>query len=224
LNTIDYPDASGTGHQRQPDGGSAHGRAGRVPGRPLTLFWKLIIALSAAVGVGTCAVLGFVYVQFFMPVPGTVDVLARQLTKQDAVLAIQDEEGEARIGESRFLASYESVTYYAAPGKTSGVACLVLKAAWDDRLSYGEACNAVGDGRDPLVDIPDVDGSDVLFVPDQFDHRRMEQEGWVTLHRNLLVHPQGGAPLPATPPHFTGASAARTNQSGAIELIRGTRR
>lgn len=91
------------------------------PAEPLTLFWKLVITLSAVVGLGTCAGLWLIYANFLTGTPGTVEVLERQLTKSDAIPAVQDEDGEAVIGETRLLASYESMTYYAAPARTSGV-------------------------------------------------------------------------------------------------------
>ena len=169
------------------------------PAEPLTLFWKLVITLAAFVGVSTCAVLGFIYVHFFVGTPATVEVLERQLTEQDAVPAVQDDEGEAAIREGRYLASYESVSYYAAPGVVPGVACLVVKSPWDDETSYWEACNEVRDGRDILVGVQDPGSRDILFVPDQFDHRPLEQDGWVTLHRNLLIHPLGDVVEPAGP-------------------------
>ncbi|MFE8887888.1 hypothetical protein ACFYLX_18770 [Pseudarthrobacter enclensis] len=173
---------------------------GRVQGAPLTVFWRLMITLAAVVGVGTCAVLGLLYMRFAMTVPGTVDVLERQLTGQDAVPAIQDEDGEARLGESRFLAAYESMSYYAAPGPLPGVVCLVGKYPYDDEYNYWEACNGLGDGRDILVEVPDPDNRTVILVPDQFDHGPLERDGWVTLHRNLLVHPLGETALePAGP-------------------------
>lgn len=172
---------------------------GRRPPEPLTLFWKLIIALAATVGVCTCAVLGLLYLHFFVGTPGTVEVLERQLTKQDAIPALQDEEGDAEIRETRFLASYESISYYAAPGIMPGVACLVGKSPWDDDWSYWEACNGIRDGRDVLVDVQSPDGRDVIFVPDQFDHNPLERDGWVTLHRNLLILPLAEAAQPAGP-------------------------
>lgn len=49
---------------------------GQQPPVPLTAFWKLMITFAAMAGVGTCAVLGLVYVRFVMGVPGTVHVLA----------------------------------------------------------------------------------------------------------------------------------------------------
>lgn len=170
--------------------------------QPLTLFWKLIITLSAVVGVGTCAGLWLIYTHFLMATPGTMAVLERQLTKSDAIPAIQDEDGEAVIRESRKLASYESMTYYAAPARTSGVACLVGK--YDlDQVSYWEACDYIPDGRDILAKVQDPDGRDVLFVPDQFDHGPMERDGWVTLHRNLLVMPLTEPRQPQAPELLT---------------------
>ena len=189
----------------------------KKPAEPLTLFWKLIITLAAMVGVGTCAVLGFIYVNFFAAVPGTVEVLERQLTKQDAVHAIQDDEGDAEIRESRFLASYDSTSYYAAPGMVPGVACLVVKSPWDDERSYWEMCNEVHDGRDILVGIQDPDSRDVLFVPDQFDHSPLERDGWVTLHRNLLILPLTEAPQP-TEPLTSSAMQQETGQGHAIPM------
>ncbi|ACL41357.1 hypothetical protein Achl_3400 [Pseudarthrobacter chlorophenolicus A6] len=158
-----------------------------------------MVALAVVAGVGTCAVLGLVYVRFFMAVPGTVEVLERQLTKQDAVPAGQDEGGDARIRDSRFLATYESMTYYAAPGLVPGVACLVGTYPWADEFGYWEACNDIGDGRDVLVDVADPDDRGVLFVPDQFDHTPLERDGWVTLHRNLLIQPLDAAQRPTQP-------------------------
>lgn len=171
---------------------------GPRPAEPLTLFWKLMVTLAAVLGVGTCAGLGLIYVHFFVGTPGTVEVLERQLTKSDAVPARQDEEGEAVIGESRLLASYESMTYYAAPGTTSGVVCLVGKYAWDE-ASYWEACDYLRDGRDPVAEVQDPDDRDILFVPDQFDHGPLERQGWVTLHRNLLIQPLAEPPQPPEP-------------------------
>lgn len=172
---------------------------GKQPPVALTTFWKLMITFAAVAGAGTCLALGLLYVRFFLSIPGTVEVLERQLTKQDALPAIQDYDGEARIRDSRFLASYESVTYYAAPGLVPGVACLVGKYPWDDRFSYWEACNEVGDGRDILVNVADPDDRDVLFVPDQFDHAPLERDGWVTLHRNLLIQPLAEVQQPDQP-------------------------
>ena len=186
------------------------------PAEPLTLFWKLIITLAAVVGVGTCAVLGFLYVKFFVPVPGTVEVLERQLTKLDAVHAIQDEDGDARIGESRLLAEYESMTYYAAPGMVPGVVCLVGKYPYDEH-NYWEACNSIGDGRDILVEVPDPGNRTVVFVPDQFDHRELERDGWVTLHRNLLILPLAEAPQPAEP-LTSSAVQQETGQGQAVPM------
>ncbi|MDP9985315.1 hypothetical protein [Arthrobacter sp. FW306-07-I] len=185
------------------------------PAPPLTLFWKLTITLAAIVGTGTCVVLGFIYVHFFVGVPGTVEVLERQLTKQDAVHAIQDDEGDAEIRESRFLASYESTSYYAAPGIDPGVACLVVTSPWDDERSYWEMCHEVRDGRDVLVGIQDPDSRDVLFVPDQFDHAPLERDGWMTLHRNLLIRPLAEVPQPAEPP-TSSAVQQETGQGHAI--------
>ena len=172
---------------------------GQKPPVPLTPFWRLMITFAAITGLGTCAVLGLLYVRFVMGVPGTVHVLERQLTKQDAVPAIQDETGEAKIRESRFLATYESMTYYATPGLVPGVACLVGTYPWDDEFGYWEACNEIGDGRDILVDVADPDDRVVLFVPDQFDHAPLERDGWVTLHRNLLIQPLAEVQQPAQP-------------------------
>ena len=138
---------------------------GQRPPQPLTLFWKLVITLAAVVGVSTCAVLGLIYVHFFVGTPATVDVLERQLTKQDAIPAIQDEEGDAKIGEARFLASYEDISYYAAPGMISGVACLVGKSPWDDYWSYWEACSEIRDGRDVLVQVQDPDSRGSCSFP-----------------------------------------------------------
>ncbi|WP_314215822.1 hypothetical protein [Pseudarthrobacter equi] len=158
-----------------------------------------MITFAALAGLGTCAVLGLVYVRFVMGVPGTVHVLERQLTKQDAVPAIQDEAGEAKIRESRFLAAYESMNYYAAPGPLPEVVCLVAKYPYDDQYNYWEACNSLGDGRDILVEVQDPDDRTVVFVPDQFDHLPLERDGWVTLHRNLLIQPLDGAKRPTQP-------------------------
>ncbi|WP_091723327.1 hypothetical protein [Pseudarthrobacter equi] len=158
-----------------------------------------MITFAALAGLGTCAVLGLVYVRFVMGVPGTVHVLERQLTKQDAVPAIQDEAGEAKIRESRFLAAYESMNYYAAPGPLPEVVCLVAKYPYDDQYNYWEACNSLGDGRDILVEVQDPDDRTVVFVPDQFDHLPLERDGWVTLHRNLLIQPLDGAERPTQP-------------------------
>ncbi|SDT59887.1 hypothetical protein SAMN04489743_3842 [Pseudarthrobacter equi] len=172
---------------------------GQKPPVPLTPFWRLMITFAALAGLGTCAVLGLVYVRFVMGVPGTVHVLERQLTKQDAVPAIQDEAGEAKIRESRFLAAYESMNYYAAPGPLPEVVCLVAKYPYDDQYNYWEACNSLGDGRDILVEVQDPDDRTVVFVPDQFDHLPLERDGWVTLHRNLLIQPLDGAERPTQP-------------------------
>ncbi|WP_045731138.1 hypothetical protein [Pseudarthrobacter chlorophenolicus] len=158
-----------------------------------------MVVLAVVAGLGTCAVLGLAYTRFFMVVPGTVEVLERQLTKQDAVPAIQDDSGDARIRESKFLATYESMSYYAAPGFVPGVACLVGTYPWDDEFGYWEACTEIGDGRDFLVDVADPDDRAVLFVPDQFDHTPLERDGWVTLHRNLLIQPLVEAERPTQP-------------------------
>lgn len=104
----------------------------------------------------------------------------------------------AVLGETRLLASYESMTYYAAPGTTSGVVCLVGKYAWDE-ASYWEACDYLRDGRDPVAEVQDPDDRDILFVPDQFDHGPLERQGWVTLHRNLLIQPLVEPPQPPEP-------------------------
>lgn len=192
---------------------------GQRPPQPLTLFWKLVITLAAIVGVSTCAVLGLIYVHFFVGTPATVDVLERQLTKQDAIPAIQDEEGDAKIGEARFLASYEDISYYAAPGMISGVACLVGKSPWDDYWSYWEACSEIRDGRDVLVQVQDPDSRGIMFVPDQFDHSPLEREGWVTLHRNLLILPLSDTPQPDGPPQPAGPpQPGERVTSNALEL------
>lgn len=172
------------------------------PAEPLTLFWKLVITLSAVVGLGTCAGLWLIYANFLTGTPGTVEVLERQLTKSDAIPAVQEEDGEAVIGETRLLASYESMTYYAAPARTSGVACLVGKYAFD-QVSYWEACDYIPDGRDIMVDVQDPDGRDIIFVPDQFDHGPLERDGWVTLHRNLLIMPLAEPRQPQAPELLT---------------------
>jgi len=173
------------------------------PAEPLTLFWKLIITLAAVVGVGTCAVLGFLYVKFFVPVPGTVEVLEWQLTKQDAVHAIQDEDGDA-------------MTYYVVPGIVPGVVCLVGEYPYDE-YNYWEACNSIGDGRDILVEVPDPGNRTVVFVPDQFDHSPLERDGWVTLHRNLLILPLTEAPQPAEP-LTSSAVQQETGQGQAVPM------
>lgn len=181
---------------------------GQLPPVPLTPFWRLMITFAAIAGVGTCAVLGLLYVRFVMGVPGTVHVLERQLTKQDAVPAIQDEAGEAKIRESRFLAAYESMNYYAAPGPLPEVVCLVAKYPYDDVYNYWEGCNSLGDGRDILLEVQDPDDRTVVFVPDQFDHLPLERDGWVTLHRNLLIQPLAEVQQPTQPPLRTAGHRA----------------
>lgn len=72
-----------------------------------------------------------------------------------------------------------------------------------DQVSYWEACDYIPDGRDIMVDVQDPDGRDIIFVPDQFDHGPLERDGWVTLHRNLLIMPLADPPQPQAPELLT---------------------
>ena len=155
--------------------------------RPLTLFWKLIIALAAAVGVGTCVGLGFIYSHFFIVDFGTVRVLERPATERDMPAANRAADGEARIDSARFLATYESTTYYVAKGSTDSSFCILGKGSYSD--DYWELCRKMGDGRDPVVQVSGPDGRNVVLVPDQFNHRELEADGWVTIHDNVMIQP-----------------------------------
>ncbi len=160
----------------------------RQPAPPLTLFWKLVIALAALVGTGTCVTLWALYDHFLAVHPGTVSVLERPAGDRDAVGLPRITPGEADIDQARFLATYEATTFYASPGTTSEDYCVVVKTTYDSRW-YWESCGTMFDGRHQLATVSDAQGRYAILVPDQFDHKSWEAEGWVTVHPNLLIHP-----------------------------------
>jgi hypothetical protein len=155
---------------------------------PLTLFWKIVIALAAAAGAGTCVALGFLFAHFFIANPGTVAVLDRPATDQDAVGVTRTADGEANIENARFLANYDSTAFYVAPGLMKEDFCLVAKGSWEED-TYWELCGKMIDGRDQLIHVQNPDGKGVILAPDQLDHKKLEADGWVTLHDNLMIHP-----------------------------------
>lgn len=154
---------------------------------PLSLFWRRIIVLSAFVGIGTCAALGFVYVHFFVVHFGTMAVLERPATERDVVGVNRMKDGEARLESARFLAAYESTDYYAAKGSSDEDFCLVGKAL--STGDYWEVCRKMSDGRDAVAYVMGPDGRHVALVPDQLDHAALEADGWVTIHDNLMIQP-----------------------------------
>lgn len=156
---------------------------------PLTVFWKLIILLAAMVGAGACVGLGFLYAHFFIVQPGTLAVLEQPAGGRDTLSSPRDPGGEADTESARFLATYEDINYYVSPGGSTGEYCLLSTAPWDAE-TYWEACEELRDGRDHLVYVEDDDGRGALLVPDQFDHKPMEDDGWLTLHPNLLIQPR----------------------------------
>lgn len=155
---------------------------------PLSGYWRGIIALAAMVGVAVCIGLGFLWATLFMTVPGSVSVLDRAATGQDTLADRHSTKGSARLDAARFLATYENTSYYAAPGAAGADDyCLIAEPAPMD--TYREACAKMVDGRDWLALLSDPDGRNVILVPDQFDAPAIEEEGWVALHRNLMVQP-----------------------------------
>ncbi|MDQ0768063.1 hypothetical protein QF031_000812 [Pseudarthrobacter defluvii] len=162
---------------------------------PLTLFWKLVITLAAVVGMGTCAGLWALYDHFLAVHPGSVAVLQQPAAERDAVRLQRITPGEADIDKARFLATYDTTTFYATPGESPEDYCVVVKPTYDSRW-YWESCGTMFDGRDQLAAATDQQGRYAILVPDQFDHKSWEAEGWVTVHPNLLIQPLASCHAP----------------------------
>jgi hypothetical protein len=154
---------------------------------PLTLFWRLVVALSAVVGIGTCVALGLLYAHFFIVQAGTMAVLERPATERDVLDINAVAGGEAEVASARFLAIYEYTDYYATQGASADDVCLVGQAITTG--DYWELCETMADSREVIGFVAGPDGRNVALVPDQFDHGQLEADGWVTLHQNLLVQP-----------------------------------
>jgi hypothetical protein len=64
--------------------------------------------------------------------------------------------------------------------------CLITERVLADG-GWNASCGQLIDGRDALTSLSDAEGRLIVLVPDQFDHRPLEADGWVTVHTNLLV-------------------------------------
>lgn len=161
---------------------------------PLTLFWRLVIALSAVVGAGTCVALGLLYAHFFIAQVGTMTVLERPATERDVLEVGSVAGAEAEIASARFLAIYEYTDYYAAKSVSADDVRVVGQAITTG--DYWEFCEKLADGRDVAGYVAGPDGRNVALVPDQFDHGQLEPDGWVTLHHNLMIQPLASCKAP----------------------------
>lgn len=155
---------------------------------PLTRGWKLIIALAAAVGLGTWVGLAFLWSALFLAQPGTLDVLQRAPTEQDVLAGdYSDLEREVWLEDVRYLGEYNNSNYFVAPDRLDSTGfCLITERVLADG-GWNASCGQLIDGRDALTSLSDAEGRLVVLVPDQFDHRPLEADGWVTVHTNLLV-------------------------------------
>lgn len=155
---------------------------------PLTRGWKLIIALAAAVGLGTWVGLAFLWSALFLAQPGTLDVLERAPTDQDVLAGdYSDLEREVWLEDVRYLGEYNNSNYFVAPDRLDSTGfCLITERVLADG-GWNASCGQLIDGRDALTSLSDAEGRLVVLVPDQFDHRPLEADGWLTVHTNLLV-------------------------------------
>lgn len=153
--------------------------------------WKFVVVLAAAVGVGTCVALGFLWTALFIAQPGTLYVLERASSERDmpagdyATLA-----DDARMEGVRFLGTYHNTNYFAAPSAYDEASfCLIAEPVVEDGV-WEAACDRLLDGRDVLASVAGPEGRLAVLVPDQFDHGTLEADGWVSVHQNLLVEPK----------------------------------
>ena len=155
---------------------------------PLTRGWKLIIALAAAVGLGTWVGLAFLWSALFLAQPGTLDVLEQAPTDQDVLAGdYSDLEQEVWLEDVRYLGEYNNSNYFVAPDRLDSTGfCLITERVLADG-GWNASCGQLIDGRDALTSLSDAEGRLVVLVPDQFDHRPLEADGWLTVHTNLLV-------------------------------------
>lgn len=156
----------------------------------VTRTWKLIIAFATVVGVGTCVALGFLWAALFVVQPGSLQVLDTAPADQDVPAGdYASLTTDARMEGARFLGTYSNSNYFAAPSTYDDNSfCLITEPVADDGV-WEATCNRLIDGRGVLTSISDTEGRWAILVPDQFDHGELEAEGWVSVHRNLLVQP-----------------------------------
>lgn len=155
----------------------------------VTRTWKLIIAFATVVGIGTCVALGFLWAALFVVQPGSLQVLDTAPADQDVPAGDYASLTDARMEGARFLGTYSNSNYFAAPSTyDENSFCLITEPVADDGV-WEATCNRLIDGRGVLTSISDTEGRWAILVPDQFDHGELEAEGWVSVHRNLLVQP-----------------------------------
>jgi hypothetical protein len=161
----------------------------------VTGAWKLIVALAAALGVGTCVALGFLAVALFVPQQGTLQVLDTAASERDVLTGdFGSMSSDVQMENARFLGMYENTKYFAAPSAYSEASfCLIAVAVMEDG-GWEAACGELIDGRDVLTYVWDADGREVVLVPDQFDKGMLEVEGWVSVHQNVMVQVDPDAP------------------------------
>jgi hypothetical protein len=135
--------------------------------------------------------LGFLWSALFIPQPGSLTVLDRVASHQDVMVGDYGPVArDMRTEDARFLGTYHNSDYFVAPGTYDETTiCLITKSVVDDGV-WAANCGFLIDGRDMLTNVSDAEGRMGVLVPDQFDHRTLEAEGWVSVHQNLLVQPK----------------------------------
>jgi hypothetical protein len=172
--------------------GNSHGRRRDVLWvRGVTGTWKAVVALAAVVGLGTCVGLGFLWAALFIAQPATLAVLDRASSAQDVPAGdFTSLAGDVLTEGSRFLGTYHNSNYFAAPSAHDETSVCIITEPVVGLGEWEANCGRLIDGRDVLTSVRDAEGRPAVLVADQFDHGKLEAEGWVSVHGNLLVQPK----------------------------------
>lgn len=158
----------------------------------MTRPWKLAVALAVVVGLGTCVALGFLWMALFVPQPGTLQVLDRAASDSDVLAGdYASLTVDVQMENVRFLGTYHNSNYFVAPSVDGGETrfCLITEPVVEDGV-WEVSCARLIDGRNVVVHVLDPEGRKAALVPDQFDNGMLEADGWIPVHKNLLVQPK----------------------------------
>jgi hypothetical protein len=157
----------------------------------MTPPWKLAVAFAVLVGLGTWVGLGFLWMVLFVPQPGTLQVLDRAASDRDVLAGdYASLSVDLQMENVRFLGTYQNSNYFVAPSVDGDARfCLITEPVVEDGV-WEVSCARLIDGRDVVVQVSDPEGRRAVLVPDQFDNGMLEADGWIPVHKNLLVQPK----------------------------------